>query len=336
MSFITDDMRSMKMNKKKILELLKHPSGIPDTIFNGCPLLLCWMSDKSYLKLRYRWQFKKKLDLKNPQTFNEKLQWLKLNDRNPEYTRMVDKYEAKKYVAEIIGEEYVIPTLGVWDKFDDIDFDTLPNQFVLKCTHDSGGLVIVKDKNLFDVEAAKRKINKCLRKNFFWLGREWPYKNVKPRIIAEQYIVDESRMELKDFKLNNPDNPGLNDYKFFCFNGVVKCFKVDFDRFIEHHANYYDENNKLLYFGELVCPPCYNRKIKMPSKLETMKLLAEKLSKSKTFLRVDFYSVGDKIYFGELTFFPASGFGSFTSEEFDNALGKYILLPNWSSRRFCV
>ena len=182
------------------------------------------LSDEAYLKLVYRLIFGRKLNLKNPKTFNEKLQWLKLYNRKPEYTLMVDKYEVKGYIAEQIGEEYVIPTLGVWDNFDDIDFDSLPNQFVLKCTHDSGGLVICKDKSNLDITKAREKINKALTRRFYYFGREWPYKNVKPRIIAEKYMVDKTVDELRD-------------YKFFCFGGVCKCLKVDFDRFIEHHAN---------------------------------------------------------------------------------------------------
>ena len=144
--------------------------------------------DKMFLKIKYRIHCGKKLNLKNPQTFNEKLQWLKLYDRKDIYTTMVDKYEAKKYVASVIGEEYIIPTLGVYDKFDEIDFDKLPNQFVMKCTHDSGGIVIVKDKSKFDKEVARKKINKFLKRKFYYTNREWPYKNVKPRIIIEKYM----------------------------------------------------------------------------------------------------------------------------------------------------
>lgn len=273
------------------------------------------MSDTAYLKLIYRLIFGRKLDLKNPQTFNEKLQWLKLNDRKTEYTTMVDKYEVKKYIAEKIGEEYVIPTLGVWDNFDDIDFDLLPNQFVLKCTHDSGGLVICKDKSKLDIAKAREKINKALTRRFYYFGREWPYKAVKPRIIAEKYMVDESVSELRD-------------YKFFCFGGVCKCLKVDFDRFIEHRANYYDPQGNLLDLGEKICPPNKEKVIVLPDNKEKMLQLAEKLSTNIPFLRVDFYDVNGKIYFGELTFFPASGWGEFTDEKWDYKLGEWIKLPD--------
>ena len=273
------------------------------------------MSDTAYLKLIYRLIFGRKLDLKNPQTFNEKLQWLKLNDRKTEYTTMVDKYEVKKYIAEKIGEEYVIPTLGVWDNFDDIDIDLLPNQFVLKCTHDSGGLVICKDKSKLDIAKAREKINKALTRRFYYFGREWPYKAVKPRIIAEKYMVDESVSELRD-------------YKFFCFGGVCKCLKVDFDRFIEHRANYYDPQGNLLDLGEKICPPNKEKVIVLPDNKEKMLQLAEKLSTNIPFLRVDFYDVNGKIYFGELTFFPASGWGEFTDKKWDYKLGEWIKLPD--------
>lgn len=297
---------------KKIINVLKNPYNIFVHLNNKG--LLKWLPDDKYLKLSFRATMGKKLNLNAPQTFNEKLQWLKLHDRKPVYTQMVDKYEVKKYVADTIGEEYIIPTLGVWDKFEDIDFDSLPNQFVLKCTHDSGGLVICTDKSKFDYKSAKKKINKCLKRNYYYLNREWPYKNVKPRIIAEKYMVDESGYELKDYKL-------------FCFGGKVKCYKIDFNRFIEHHANYYDVNGKLLEFGELICAPNYDKELEQPLNIKEMVHLAEELSSGNCFLRVDFYEVDNKIYFGELTFFPASGFGKFVPDEWDYKLGEWIRLP---------
>ena len=252
-----------------------------------------WLPDDIYLRLVFRDVMGCNLNLRHPTTFNEKLQWLKLYDRRPEYTTMVDKCEVKKYVAERIGEEHIIPTLGVWDNFDDIDFERLPNQFVLKCTHDSGGLVICRDKRKMDIQAAKQIIEKSLRRDFFTKGREWPYKNVKPRIIAEKYMEDTATSELRD-------------YKFFCFGGTCKCFKVDFDRFVEHHANYFDPQGNLLDLGETICPPKEGKVIKLPESKYEMIRLAEKLSKDIPFLRVDFYDVNGEIYFGELTFYPAS------------------------------
>lgn len=281
--------------------------------------LLKMLPDSIYLKMVYERCMGKKLNLKNPQSFNEKLQWLKLYDRKPIYSTMVDKYAVKEYVASIIGEKYIIPTLGVWDKFEDINFDILPNQFVLKCTHDSGGLVICEDKNKLDIVAARKKLNKSLKHNYYYGGREWPYKNVKPRIIAEKYMKDS-------------DAENLKDYKFFCFNGMPKCFKVDFDRFVEHHANYFSMDGKLMRLGEEICPPDFNREIFLPKSLRLMKEFASKLANEQPFLRVDFYEVDGRVYFGELTFFPASGFGKFIYEGNDELLGSWIKLPISSKR----
>lgn len=284
-------------------------------IFDACRArgLTNFLPDEIYLKIVYKEKFGKPLNLKKPTTFNEKIQWLKLHDRKPEYIHMVDKYEAKKYVSEIIGDEYIIPTLGVWDNFDDIDFDSLPSQFVLKCTHDSGGIVICTDKTKFDVKAAKERINRSMNNNFFYWGREWPYKHVKPRIIAEKYMSDFCSDELRD-------------YKFFCFGGLAKCYKIDFDRFVDHHANYYDINNNILPFGEDSFPPMPDKDIVIPENIDEMRVLAERLSSDIPFLRADFYDVNGEVYFGELTFYPASGFGKFTSYSWDEKLGSWINL----------
>lgn len=298
----------------QIKKLLKDPARLFLTL--GHREMFNWMNDKTYLKIIYRICMKKKLNLDNPKTFNEKLQWLKLYDRNPEYTNMVDKYEVKKYVADKIGEEYIIPTLGVWDKFEDIDFDKLPDQFVLKCTHDSGGLVICKDKSKLDIEKAGRKISNCLKHSFFWGMREWPYKDVKPRIIAEQYMVDESGYELKD-------------YKFFCFDGKVKMLFISSDRADdgkETKTDFFDENfthlpvTKKGKVNADVKPVC-------PKGFEKMKELAEILSQGIPHARIDFYNVSGKIYFGEITFFSGSGMVPFEPEEWDAKLGEYITLP---------
>ena len=296
-------------------EYLKHPSLVWWILLRNVGSYI--LPDKLYLKLSYRLKMGKKLNLKNPKTFNEKLQWLKLYNRKPEYTTMVDKYAVKQYVAERIGSEYIIPTLGIWNRVEDIDFDTLPNCFVLKTTHDGGGggIVICTDKTKFDKAKAITRLNNSFFKHDIYKElKEWPYKNVPRRIIAEQYLENKNLKELRD-------------YKFFCFNGQCKCFKVDFDRFIEHRANYYDSNGNLLKFGENVCPPLFEKKIEVPKNINTMISLANKLSEDIPFLRVDFYDVDGKIYFGELTFFPASGMGTFTSEEWDLALGEWIHLP---------
>lgn len=274
------------------------------------------MSDKAYLKLRYNCIMGKKLNLDNPVTYNEKLQWLKLYDRKPEYTKMVDKYEAKKYVADIIGEEYIIPTLGVWDNVNDIDFDTLPNQFVLKCTHDSGGLVICKDKAELDIENAKNTLNHFLNRNFYNVHREWPYKDVKHRIIAEKYMEDESGKDLKD-------------YKFFCFNGEPKLLYIS-EGLSDHSTakiSFADMDYNIAEFKRNDFKP-FNELPKKPINFEKMKELAKVLSKDRAFIRVDFYEINKKIFFGELTFFPCSGYLPFDPEKYDKILGDWITLPN--------
>lgn len=289
-------------------------------LFNSKLGLYRHVPDDKYLVMEYKAVMGKELDLNAPKSFNEKMQWLKLYDRNPEYPIMVDKAEVKDYVAKRIGAEHIIETVGVWDSFDAIDFDRLPERFVLKCTHDSGGLVICKDKGSFDKEKARKKLEKCLKNNYYYMSREWPYKSVKPRIIAEEYMEDPKLAELRD-------------YKFFCFNGKPKCFKIDFDRFIEHRANYYDIEGTLLPFGESNVLPDFERDIAMPQKLDEMLRLAEILSENIPFVRVDFYEVGEKIYFGELTFYPASGLGPFTDEEWDMKLGSWIELPEKSEEQ---
>lgn len=269
--------------------------------------------DKAYLRLRYYLKFHKKINLKDPKTFNEKLQWLKLYNRRPEYIRMVDKYEAKQYVADIIGEEYIIPTLGVWDRFDDIDFDKLPEKFVIKCTHDSGGLVICDDKSKFDISSAKKKVEKSLKTNYYWHSREWPYKNVPRRIIAEEF-------------LNDGSGKGVKDYKILNFNGQPQIIQVDFDRFTEHKKNLYTTEWKLCDFS-FNYPSHPEIDIPRPEKLDEMLQLAKKLSAGEPFMRTDFYYVDGRIYFGELTLFPASGYGWFDPETIDLELGKKMILP---------
>jgi hypothetical protein len=226
---------------------------------------------------------------------------------------MADKYEVRKYIAEKIGEEYLIPLLGVWNTFEDIDFNSLPDQFVLKCTHDSGGVVICKDKNAFDLKAARKKIVIHLKRNFYWYGREWAYKNIKPRIIAEKFMVDESGTELKD-------------YKILCFNGEPRLIQVDFDRFVKHKRNLYSTEWQY-QLVELGYPTYPQIRIKKPESLELMLQLAKKLSFGIPHLRVDLYSIKQKIYFGELTFYHGSGFEKFTPSEWDKTLGDWLELP---------
>ena len=295
-----------------ILKLIKNPAKIVH-IFDKLGVSRA-IPDRAYLRLKYRAAFGKKLNLKDPKTYNEKLQWLKLYDRKPEYIAMVDKYEVKKYVAEIIGEEYIIPTLGVWDRVEDIDFDSLPNQFVLKCTHDSGGLVICKDKKTLDRRCAKKKINSCLKRNFYHLNREWVYKDVVPQIIAEQYMEDSQTKELRD-------------YKFFCFNGEPKALFVATDRqtpgeevkFDFFDMDYNHINVKNGHENAKTLP-------EKPRQFDLMKELAKKLSTDIPHVRVDFYEVDGKVYFGEMTFFHFSGMVPFDPEDWDYTFGSWIEL----------
>ena len=271
--------------------------------------------DRAYLKMKFKGLMGKELDLQHPETYNEKLQWLKLYDRNPEYTGMVDKYEVKQYVAEKIGSEYIIPTLGVWEKVEDIDFDALPERFVLKCTHDSGGLVICKNKSKLDVAKAKKKLNKSLKNNFYYVGREWPYKNVKPRIIAEAYMEDAATGELRD-------------YKFYCFSGTPKAVLIARDRHkVNEEAKYdfYDMNFQHLDFKR--GHGNSKQHLDQPETFVQMQELAGKLAQGLPHVRVDFYEVDGKNYFGELTFYPGNGMVRFEPAEWDYTFGSWIELP---------
>ena len=302
----------MESFKKFLFYFKFHPNQILISLLCKISFLF---SDVIYLKLLYFFSIGKSLNLNNPQTFAEKLQWLKLYNRRPEYTKMVDKYEAKRYVADLIGFKYIIPTLGVWDKVEDIDFDTLPNQFVLKCTHDSGGVIICKNKAELDIVAAKKKLRKALKRRYYLQNREYPYKNVVPRIIAEQYMVDESGYELKD-------------YKVFCFNGVAKYCQVVEGRNSIMTADFYDREWLHLPLHQPQRYPFAEVLHKEPSCVNDLWKCAEKLAVNIPFVRVDFYIVNNKIYFGELTFFPASGIGGIKPREWDNIWGSYIVLPD--------
>lgn len=274
-------------------------------------------NDKLYLRIRYRIVMGKCLNLKHPSTFCEKIQWLKINSRNPEYTKFVDKIMVKDIVGDIIGKEYIIPTLGVWDCFDDIDFDLLPNQFVLKTNHSGGscGVYICKDKNSFNINEAKAAMNLSLKKELFPLLREYPYKGIVPKIFAEKYMKNGSDAELQD-------------YKFYCFNGRPEYCQLIANRQTKETIDFYDMNWEHQPFCGLN-PECENSGMVVykPAKFDEMILIATKLSKNIPFVRIDLYYINDKVYFGEMTFFPSSGFGKFTPEEWDAKLGKKITLP---------
>ena len=276
-----------------------------------------WVPDKYYLKMMFRLRMGKKLDLVNPITFNEKLQWLKLYNRKGDLPLLVDKYAVKDSVAKTIGSDYVIPTLGVWNDVESIDFSSLPNQFVLKTTHGGGGedVVICRDKSVFDVEKAKAKLKISMGRSLYKRFREWPYKSVPRKIIAERYLED--------------DDGGLTDYKFFCFDQYVDCVMVCLDRYSgETKFYFFDEqwNLKRLNIRGKNAPADFT--LKKPDCLKEMFEIAKKLSKGHPFVRVDLYNCKKKVFFGEMTFYPDAGFDSNLLAETDLYFGDKIHLPN--------
>lgn len=277
-----------------------------------CYVFCKQIPDKLYLKMMYQVKLGRKCNLKNPQSFNEKLNWLKLYDRRDCYTQMADKYEVREYIKKKLGEEYLIPLIGVWNKAEEIDFEKLPEQFVLKCTHDSASVIICKDKATFDRQAAEKCLNQSLRTNYFYPSREWPYKNILPRVIAEKYMVDESNTELKDYKIYN-------------FNGVPELIQVDYARFTDHHRNLY--STKWEYIDEEIeYPRDANTIIKKPENLDEMLRCARILSEGIPSVRTDFYSINGKTYFGEITFYQEGGFAHFGSQNYEKKLGEMISL----------
>lgn len=278
--------------------------------------LLDSLSDKTYLSIMYRAAFRKKLNWEVPKTYNEKLQWLKIYDRNPIYCKMVDKYEAKQFVSGKIGDQYVVPLLGgPWNSFNEIDFDVLPDQFVLKTTHDCGGVVICKNKSTFDSQTAQNFLEKHLQTNYYLKHREWPYKDIKPRIFAEKYLLDEKTAELRD-------------YKFFCFDGVPKMMFIATERQskgTETKFDFYDMEFQHLPFTN-GHPNSMHAPIK-PENFDRMKELASILSQGIPHVRVDFYEANGHLYFGELTFSHWGGWVPFEPEEWDERIGSWIHLP---------
>ncbi len=271
------------------------------------------MDDESYLRCQWYCLMGYEIDLASPRTFNEKLQWLKLHDRQEKYVQMVDKYAVKKYAEKKIGKQYLIPTLGIWNHFEDINFDELPQSFVLKCTHDSGSVILVRNKDDVDKKNIRDKLERALSRNYYWNGREWPYKHVEPRIIAEPFMMNESGTE-------------LNDYKVFCFDGKIALIQVDFDRFHNHRRNLYTVDWE--YIDASICYPTdASVKIERPACLAEMLELARTLSQGIPHVRVDFYIVAGRLYLGELTFYHGSGYEKFTPIQLDRKLGDWIKLP---------
>ena len=305
---------------QSIINYIKHPSSLLDSLVRHFGQFL---SDRTYIKLRFRLQMGKRLNLKNPKTFQEKIQWLKLYNYNPNYTKMVDKVLVKEYVSSIIGSEYVIPILGVWDEPESINWDILPNRFVLKTNHGGGnsGVVVCRDKNNFDYQKAKLQLSKSLHNDIYRNMREWPYKNIRKCVFAEEYVEIDSTV--KD----------LPDYKWYCFNGEPMYCQVIKNRTTNETIDFFDKEWHHQDFIGLN-PLAHNssQEILRPSNLELHIKIAKKLSKSIPFCRVDLYDTGSKVYFGEITFFPASGVGFFKPEKYDEILGSLLTLPNQNYR----
>ena len=286
------------MNKKEIKRLFVQAGRV--------------IPDPLYLRIVYGLRMGKSLNLRDPKTYTEKIQWLKLHDFKPKYTKMVDKYLAKEYVAKMIGGEYLIPTYGVWNCAEEIDFDTLPDQFVLKCNHDSASVIICRDKRNFDKEAACRKLSDCLKNDFFYVGREYPYKSIDRKIMAEAYMEDQELRELRD-------------YKFFTFGGEPKLVHVVSNRQNQDEETYgdffdMDYRHLDLHMGHNFAPDPPEK----PHNFEKMKEFSRILSEGTRHLRVDFYEVDRKLYFGELTFYQDSGWKKIEPVEWDHRIGQWI------------
>lgn len=301
---------------RRIKKVLKHPRLLLSKLIMN-ETIGHLLSDETFLKLSYRLRMGQKLDLDNPQTFTEKIQWLKLHNRSELCTQVVDKARSKDWFLSKCETGHVIPTIGEWDHFEDIDFDSLPNKFVLKCTHDSGSVVICRDKNSFDKASAKKKLTKRLSKNYFWVGREYSYKNAQPKIIAEPLMKDE-------------DSNDLPDFKFFCFNGQPKVLFYASGRFREKDSvpyfDYYDMDLNHLDIHSAGHDNAPQRLQPFPQ-FEDMKAMAATLSKDFPHVRVDFYLINGRIYFGEITFHHDGGFVPFQPESWNEVFGNWIQLP---------
>lgn len=300
---------------KNALHALFHdPRHIVYALLHRMPWLI--RDDEKYLSTLYKLELGVKPNLKHPTKFSEKIQWLKIHDHNPLYTTMVDKLTVKKFVSERLGNQYVIPVIAEWDNPEQIEWEKLPYQFVLKTNHDGGGhgIVICKDKSKLSIAKAMQELKHSFNRSSYMVGREWPYKNVQKRVLAETFV--------------NDSNGELRDYKFFCFNGKVKCYKVDFNRQIDHRANYFNIEGHVLPYGEAMCPPDFDANIQIPENIQDMISLAEKLAKDIPFVRIDFYNVDGRIYFGEITFYPAGGMSKWVGDvDVDAIWGEWLKLP---------
>ncbi|NLE04472.1 MAG: glycosyl transferase [Crenarchaeota archaeon] len=304
----------MSKLKRGIKLLKKDPKRLFSTL--GRNEFLNWIPDKPYLKIAYYYETGKKLDLNNPVTFNEKLQWLKLYDRKPQYTIFADKYAVRDYIKQRIGGKYLIPLIGVYDTVDEIPWDELPNKFVLKCTHGSKSNIICTDKNRLDIKRSKTQLSQWMKKNWFWFGREWPYKNLRPRIICEEFMEDASGGQLKD-------------YKFYCFHGEPKVIQVISER---NNGHYYIDHYDLEWNKFIIPRKNYSKDPvaqDKPKDLDEMISISRELSKNIPFARIDLYNTESGISFGEITFFPVSGFIDFSDQQTDYLLGSWLRLPQY-------
>lgn len=301
--------------KNIILKIARVPEKIKVKIYKAASLGKIPFPDKAFQKWDYKIHTGRKLNLRHPVTFQEKLQWMKYYYRNPEFTKLVDKYEVRDYVKEKIGEEYLVPLYGVYNSWNEIDFSALPDAFVIKCTHDSGSVVICKNKSAFDYDAAKKKIEEGLARNQFYLSREWPYKNVKPRIIIEKYLIDEKSGDLPD-------------YKFFCFDGKVKILESNTERQSKTgtKTDFYTPEFELIKMKEKGYPNS-NKNHSKPENFDAMKQFAETLSANYPFIRVDFNLANNHIWFGELTLYHCGGRMLFEPDEYNKIFGDWITLP---------
>lgn len=292
---------------------ISNPNLLLDSLLRH---LGTWLPDVIYIKLRYRFQVGRQLDLRNPRSFQEKIQWLKLYDHNPRYSQLVDKVLVKDYVSSLIGKEYVVPLLGVWDNPEDIDWDSLPNQFVLKTNHSGGntGVVICRDKESFDRQKAVSRLKTSLKSDVYRDLREWPYKGLIKKVFAEEY-------------LESPEQEDLPDYKWYCFNGVPIFCQLIQNRTTNETIDFYDtEWNHQEFIGLNPSASFATFSAEKPDNLEIQIKIARALSKDIPFVRIDLYSIGTRVYFGEFTFYPFSGMGQFAPIQYNEILGDMISL----------
>ena len=279
---------------------------------------LRFIPTKPYLKMVYKIKTGKKLNLKNPIGFNEKLNWLKVNDIHPEYTDLVDKIKVREYVQNKIGEDICFPLLGQWEKYEDVNFEILPEQFVMKCNHDSGSVKIINNKSKIDHKELAKFFKSRLKINSYTIGREYPYKNIKPMIMAEKYMVPNGSSD-------------INDYKFFCFNGKPEIMFIATDRSTDVKFDFFDMNFNHLDIENI--HPQAGKRIEKPKLFEEMKEIASKLSQGMKFVRIDLYEIEGKVYFGEFTFFHGGGFWLFKPDEWERKLGDWIEIDNCKTKR---